>query len=121
MGVRTTPWTQQCMVEANRFWFYSLLFSIILGGMQLFSEDEQVAGPGVKNKLTSEKRPVNAKTETRVSRRVIVRRLVTDGFDLFIPGSITGWIRTSPAFVGFASLVSTLLASKEIWDRLKDK
>jgi len=116
MGVWTMPWAQQCMVEANRFWFYSLLFSIVLCVMQLL-EGSRV--PAEKesggNKLKKDE-----KKSLRVRRRIIVSRLLTDGFDLFIPGSITGWIHTSPAFVGFAGMLSTLLASKEIWDRFKD-
>jgi len=87
--------------------------------MQLFgSEGKDKHGDG--KKAEPEKRPVDRKGPV-VGRRVVVRRLLTDGFDLFIPGHITSWIHTTPAFVGFASMVSTLLASKEIWDRLSER
>lgn len=108
MGVWTTPLAQQVMVEGNRFWFYSLVFSVVLGVMEWYEQGGAKGGEKGKKKA-------------RVDRRPVVRRLLTDGFDLFIPGSITGWIRTSPAVVGYATVVSTLLASKEIWDRVKDK
>lgn len=110
------------MLEANRFWFYSLGVSVVLGLMQLFSrggEDRSGNAEGKKNVSESEKDSVVGKKSHVFRSRVVVRRLLTDGFDLFIPGHITGWIHTSPAFVGFASVVSTLLASKEIWDRLR--
>ena len=86
MGIWPTPWMQQCMVEGNRFWFYLLLLSIILGVMQLFGSSE-VAGD---KKSGGEKRAKDGKKVVSVRRGVIVRRLLTDGFDLFIPGSITG-------------------------------
>ena len=117
MGVWPAPWTQQIMVEANRFWLYSLLFSIVLGVIQLFEKSRAVSD----KKRDGERRPSDGERGARVGRGVVVRRLLTDGFDLLIPGSVTGWIPNSPATVGFASMVSTLLASKEIWDRLKDK
>jgi hypothetical protein len=44
---------------------------------------------------------------------------VSDGFDLFVPGSVTGWLPTPPAFVAFATIISTVLSSKDIWDRLQ--
>ena len=50
----------------------------------------------------------------------VKRRIVSDCFDLLIPGHVTGWITTSTAAVGFASVVSTTLSSKDIWDRLKE-
>lgn len=110
------------MLEANRFWFYSLGFSIVLSLMQHFSrgnESNPVVGAGKKERSTSEKVSGAGSKAPVIGSRVLVRRLLTDGFDLFIPGHITGWIHTSSAFVGFASVVSTLLASKEIWDRLR--
>jgi hypothetical protein len=110
------------MLEANRFWFYSLGFSIVFGLMQLLSwgnEDRPVDGAGKRESSASEKASGFGKKGPVIGSRLVARRLLTDVCDLFIPGHITGWIYTSPAFVGFASMVSTLLASKEIWDRLR--
>jgi hypothetical protein len=48
----------------------------------------------------------------------VKRKLVSDCFDLFIPGHVTGYLPTSTATVGVASAVSTVLSSKDIWDRM---
>jgi len=103
MGVWLSPWADACMLEANKFWFYSLVLSIIWGlvGITKTRKTTMLAAEGAQN------------------QRVLRRRLVTDIFDIFIPGHVTRWIRTGPVFVGFASVVSTLLSSKDIWDRLR--
>jgi hypothetical protein len=42
-----------------------------------------------------------------------------DACDLLIPGAITGWAPTSPAIVGAATVISTVLGSEEIWVRVQ--
>jgi len=102
MGAWPSPWADACMFEANKLWFYSLLLSIVWGLLGIISpKKSRTLAEGAQNQL------------------VLKRRLVTDIFDVFIPGHVTGWIRTGPIFVGFASVVSTLLSSKDIWDRLR--
>ena len=102
MGVWPSPWADACMLEANKFWFYSLSLSIIWGILEIvWPKKTKTLAEGAQN------------------QRVSKRRLLTDFFDLFIPGHVTRWIRTGPVFVGFASVVSTTLSSKDIWDRLQ--
>ena len=36
MGVWPTPWAEACLLEGNRFWFYSLVFSIVWTCLQLY-------------------------------------------------------------------------------------
>lgn len=103
------------MLEANRFWFYSLICSIVWGLVQLFARQEAYVEPG----KSGEKR--DGRTAGKASKpQGVKRRLVSDCFDLLIPGHVTGWISTSIVTVGFAGVVSTVLSSKDIWDRLKD-
>jgi hypothetical protein len=119
------------MFEANRFWFYSLVCSVFSGVLQLFMIR------GVDERLEKSAKKANGETGPKsTSSRVIIekgassvgpkkldgvkRRIVSDCFDLLIPGHATGWILTSTATVGFASVVSTTLSSKDIWDRLKE-
>ena len=125
MGVWMTPWAEVCILEGNRFWFYSLVCSMFAGGMKLFLRDERrVVGSG---RAKGEK-PVVSKGDEDDGRTLkgemddrssIQRRLVADGFDLLVPGSVTGWIPTSPAVVGFASAISTILSSRDIWNRIQ--
>jgi hypothetical protein len=46
-----------------------------------------------------------------------MRSIVTDASDLFLPGAVTGWLATGPVTVGVATVVSTVLSSKDIWDK----
>ena len=72
-----------------------------------------------RDEKNAKKRAMNVKDDRENSFRGVKRRLISDAFDLFVPGSVTGWIQTPPAFVGFATIISTVLSSKDIWDRLQ--
>jgi hypothetical protein len=115
MGAWPTPWAEVCQVEGNKFWFYSLVCSIFLGVLQLYAEGGEV-------KDGSNERPEAKKISAQARKKHLSgvrRRMLADSFDLFIPGFVTGWIMTTHAFVGFAGAVSTVLSSKDIWDRLQ--
>ena len=90
------------MLEANKLWLYSLLFSVFWGLNDIIRP-----------------KTVRSESERVQTQRVLNRRLITDIFDIFIPGHVTRWIRTGPVFVGIASAVSTLLSSRDIWERLR--
>jgi hypothetical protein len=115
MGVWSSPWAELCTVEGNKFWFYSLVCSILFGGLQLYAGDVE-AKSGTDGKTKEKAKSVQARKKRLGG---VKRRIVTDSFDLFIPGFVTGWIVTTHAFVGFAGAVSTVLSSKDIWDRLQ--
>jgi len=122
IGIWETEWADKCMVEANRFWIYSLVFSIIWGSMQLRYGPSTKLGGNVsfREMSTEDKYELLAvQMEAAGEREILKRRLVTDCFDLFIPGHAVGWIRTSSGFVGFASVVSTTLSAKDVWDRVR--
>lgn len=109
------------MLEANKFWLYSLVCSILWGLLQLFA---QAAAAPKENaeKATLDKvgREEGGGSAGPKNLEGVKRRIVSDCFDLLIPGHVTGWITTSTATVGFASIVSTTLSSKDIWNRLKE-
>jgi hypothetical protein len=115
MGAWPSTWAEACLVEGNKFWFYSLVGSIFLGAMQLY------AGGG-EGKSESDEKSEGGNQDVQAQKKRLEetkRRMMVDIFDLFIPGTATGWIVTTHAFVGFAGAVSTILSSKDIWDRLK--
>lgn len=128
-----TPLARTCLLEGNRFWFYSLICSILWGLLQFFdvaSESYDLAGTSI-GKVDEKAAFESASEEETEARRIseltrenkmdtIKRKLVIDGFDLPSPGFVTGWFRTSASVVGFSSALSTVLSSKEIWDRLKE-
>jgi len=103
------------LVEGNKFWFFSLACSILLGLMELYAGGGQGRGDSGEN---SEGNKQDVQAQKKNLER-IKRRMMVDAFDLFIPGSVTGWIVTTHAFVGFAGAVSTILSSKDVWDRFQ--
>jgi len=105
------------MVTGNSLWFFALLCSIIWGVFLLFGVGE--VDENRRDEKNAKKKANNTKEERGNRLLGVKRRLVSDGFDLFVPGSVTGWVRTPPAFVGFATIISTVLSSKDIWDRLQ--
>jgi hypothetical protein len=115
MGVWPVPWAETCLLEGNKFWFYSLVCSIFLGGLQLYAGGGE-AKVGNSEKTKGKKQGLKAQQQKLSG---IKRRMIVDSFDLFIPGFVTGWIVTTHAFVGFAGAVSTVLSTKDIWDRMQ--
>jgi hypothetical protein len=107
MEIWSTTWAPALLLEGNKFWFYSLLFSLASCLLQLYRLRFLSNSPG-RSKATS-----------NTLLRPLAKQILTDACDLLIPGSITGWARTSPAIVGLATMVSTLLASEEIWYRVQ--
>lgn len=158
MGVYNTTWAPKVFHEAMKFWFYSLIFSIFLGLVQLYNlsfiteltpkvmvkvkhdQPPQPSKPKAKTKTkpsTAEKaasqvlkeaiegpqstgRQIPKETEEAISlqKQKLVRKIATDIFDLFIPGSTTGWIETSSLIIGIASAISTILGGVDVWDRI---
>ena len=104
------------MLEANRFWFYSLVCSMLRSLVLL--NGEHMTQPEKPIKESSKSGMVESDVLRKHQLGGAKRRLVADGFDLLIPGSVTGWIRTSPAIVGVGMVISTVLSSKDMWDKL---
>lgn len=128
IGVWPTDWAKQCLIEANKFWFYALIFSLLWGFEQLFSLKDIATNVAslqkVKEEIESssdEALAARRKAEAgqRHKRAGITRRLVVDGLDILIPGHVVGWIVTSAAMTGVAGAVSTTLSMKDIWDKLR--
>ncbi|TKW49886.1 hypothetical protein CTA1_2086 [Colletotrichum tanaceti] len=45
------------------------------------------------------------------------RKVFSDSLDCLIPGVILGWVNVRPGTVGVAMLVTTVLTSRDIWER----
>lgn len=128
MGVWQTDWAKKCSVEANKFWFYALVFSMLWGLVQLSAWNRVLSdtlssqkGKEKSDSSSDEVIAAQAKEEAalKYQRAGLRRRLVVDGLDLLIPGHVVGWLPTSAAITGFAGAVSTVLSMKDIWDKFK--
>lgn len=126
MGVYRVEWASKVMLEANRFWFYSLACTVLLTLHALWSlPSSSILEVGEEKCFTErtkaglEKRKAEElAAKNGAKRKKWMKDLIMYGADLFIPGDLTGWIRTEQWFVGSAMVVSTLLASEEIWARV---
>jgi hypothetical protein len=137
MEIRKTTWAPVVFGEAMRFWFFSLCFSLAISSLQLFDLYSALPTPILAGRAKAEGKSKGKADDTNVAeksddtavraqahefavqRRNIMRRLVTDACDLLIPGATTGWIVSSSATVGMASVVSTVLPSMDIWARVQ--
>ena len=127
MGIWKVEWAGMVMMEANRFWFYSLACAFMLTLHCLWNLPPLPAAVEVgkeksfeeRTKAGLEKRKMEELAAKTLARRTrLMKDLVMYGADLFIPGDLTGWIRTEQWWVGSAMAVSTLLASEEVWEKV---
>jgi hypothetical protein len=126
MGIWTTTWAAGLFVEAMKFWFYSLSLGIIVGVVQLYQLYMEPVVVSEEKTEVGEKSKENEKviqieiTERKEKRSKIIKKIMIDGCDLFIPGSTTGWMVVSTANVGMLSVVSTVLAATDIWTKVQN-
>lgn len=132
MEVWPTPWAKTLFLESNKLWFYSLVCSILGSVVQFFNQELETSNTSKDSKST-ENHSGGSAVKTRSQRANdaekrsegashaqwvrLVRSVVTDACDLFIPGAVTGWLVTSPLTVGVVTVISTTLSSKDIWDK----
>lgn len=111
MGIWPTTWAQEVFLECHKWWFFGLALSVMGSTVNIFfPASEQVPPSGAKQ---SEKKP--AEKQTKPDLTPLVKSLIVDACDIVIPGSVLGWIPASSTQVGIAMIVSTLVASGDIW------
>jgi hypothetical protein len=122
MKVVPATWEDGCLLEANKFWFYALVLSLISSSISMVSIFFS------SSTLTTRTTPTNIEKETEKAAeasehqnrrtalsRSVLKQIAIDGCDLFIPGTMLGWIYASSLQVGMAMAVSTVLAAGDIW------
>jgi hypothetical protein len=119
MGIWDTAWGKDVLIEANRFWFYSLILSLCCSLWTLFVATAGSSKARSNSDRTTEKTQQSQKEpdkkEKQPSPTPLVKQIVVDSFDLLIPGAIVGWIAASPIQVGLATIISTVVAAWDIW------
>ncbi|KAH8666606.1 peroxisomal biogenesis factor 11 [Xylariales sp. PMI_506] len=148
-------WARVINIEAQRFWFLSLVCAVISGLINMLfvmahtpvpatgdgfshgksegiSEEKEKKAEGdkqtefdVKKEQERMRKIVNGRKTARVAWRREVRAklhglgwsVVANGLDTLLPGAIIGWVQVSPGTVGVAMLVTTVLTSREPWER----
>ena len=107
MGVTSYEWGPRIQLEANKFWAYALLTSIVLSLWDLF-----ITPP---TPITGSKDVVSMR---RPSTTELYVQLVVDGCDLLLPSSAVGWLSLSPVIIGVTMTVSSSLSGRQIWQRV---
>lgn len=122
MAVYPVLWNDRVLAEANKFWFYALVLSVISGMYDLLlsmsSPSQKAPTPNKKAQKVDVKEPEKASELSNglsSSTRAIMTRAIIDVCDLSIPGAFLGWIPVGGSMVGMAMVVSTTLASQDIW------
>ena len=122
IGIWSTEWAPRLFLEAMKFWFYSISFSIILSLVLLYSSLSKLAKPLNEGGSSSGKSSKEVDAEVKQKGHLqwdLIKKLAIDCCDIFIPGFTTGWLAVSSATVGMLGMVSTLLASIDIWERVQ--
>ncbi len=123
MGITTFDWAPAIYREAIKFWFYAIFASIWLSIYQIFSgvsttnQTPQKALRADDDSHEKEHMPVqNAVADARSK---IYIQLMIDCADLLVPGALLGWMPIDELYVGMAGTLSTVLAGRDIWNRLQ--
>ncbi|KXH65463.1 AoPex11B [Colletotrichum salicis] len=85
-------------------------------------EDEKLDWEAERTRLRAivMKRRENMKRwrrEVAVKVKSLGRKIFSDSLDCLIPGVILGWVNVQPGTVGVAMFITTVLSSRDIWDR----
>lgn len=111
MNVAQVDWYRPLMTEANKFWFYALVLSILRMTWLIFFP---VAEPSPAKGKGKGKGKAGAKTVGQ-PKWPLVKKIIIDGCDLTLPGSFIGWVPASGLQIGAAMVVSTVLAGHNVW------
>ncbi|RAK90263.1 subunits of heterodimeric actin filament capping protein Capz [Aspergillus costaricaensis CBS 115574] len=108
-SIYPNPYNKAILIEANKFWFYALGFSILGAAYDITFSSASSA-----SKTKDEKEKKEAPSINRFS--LLKRMLCVDACDLLIPGTFLGWIEMGQLGVGVGMVVSTLVSGWDMWN-----
>jgi Peroxisomal biogenesis factor 11 (PEX11) len=118
MGVWETQWAKDVFIESQKWWFYSYILSIMVSTVELFFPTESSSSSDKKVGKNKDEKTENPElAATKREAWPIVNSLIVDSCDIIIPGSFLGWIQASPTQVGIVMIVTTVLSSRDIWNK----
>ncbi|KAG9228174.1 peroxisomal biogenesis factor 11 [Amylocarpus encephaloides] len=125
MGVCDHEWADWLFIEGQKFWFYAIFHGVVIGLLELLMVNSTPIAVPTKTKESSkteedEKNELEQKSQIQRNRRLkVMKQLVVDGCDLFVPGPSTGWLVVSSTKVGVLMTVSSVVAGTDIWERVQ--
>ncbi|KAB8208365.1 peroxisomal biogenesis factor 11 [Aspergillus parasiticus] len=122
LGVHPVAWNTPVLVEAFKFWFYSLALSVFgaVWGLLFISPSStssKTSDNEKKNENKNAKKTVSNSddSQTKAQRTALMKRIVVDGCDLLIPGVFVGWMQVSDLMIGVTMVISTVVSGGDAW------
>ncbi|KAL4932009.1 PEX11 domain protein [Aspergillus undulatus] len=122
MNVARVDWYRPLMLEANKFWFYALVLSIVRSAWEVLFPTVVAIPAKSSGSGSGSSKEKNAKTKTKPQqptstspRWPFVKRIIIDACDLTLPGSFIGWVPATGLQIGLAMVLSTVLAGHNVW------
>lgn len=120
MNIWLVPWYTSVLVEANKLWFYAICISLTRTIWQLlFDQNGRNREPRSKSKTEKRKsksKPAPHSTQGP-SSTALIRKIVVGGCDITLPASFLGWTALGDLGIGVGMVVSTVLASLDVWEK----
>lgn len=115
MGITNNSWTPAVQREADKYWLYAIVASILVSLHQLlFTTGLQKT----QTKFTGDEKDPSAgavSDRENTARLKTLAQLAIDCADVIIPTAGLGWMPLDDVYVGAAGTISTLIAGYELW------
>ncbi|KAL4776623.1 peroxisomal biogenesis factor 11 [Aspergillus nidulans var. acristatus] len=115
MGVARVDWYHPLMTEANKFWLYALMLSVIRCTWELFFPSAPATPYKTSSSESEKSRAKGQQPRPSPPKWPLVKRIIIDGCDLTLPGSFLGWTPVTPLQIGLGMVLSTVLAGHDVW------
>ncbi len=116
MNIWQVSWYTPLLVEANKFWFYSICASISRNIYSLYRGRPTVTET---QPLPDSARAKSQGESSAVSNLATVvpflRRTIVNACDLALPASFVGWVILDDLHIGIAMTASTVLVWHDVW------
>ncbi|KAL4787198.1 peroxisomal biogenesis factor 11 [Aspergillus varians] len=131
-NIARVEWARPLMIEANKFWFYSLALSIMRVTWELFfpivapsrttSSSDKASTPGKDGDGDGDSdSTMQKKTEQQQQQQQsppkwpLIKQIIISGCDLTQPGSFIRWVPATGLQIGLGMVVSTILSGHDVW------
>ncbi|KAL4816669.1 peroxisomal biogenesis factor 11 [Aspergillus spinulosporus] len=115
MGVSRVDWYHPLLTEANKFWFYALMLSLVRCIWELFFPSVPATPSKTSSSGSEKSKAKGQQPQLNPPKWPLVKQIIIDGCDLTLPGSFLGWTPVTPLQIGLGMVLSTLLAGHNVW------
>ncbi|KAI1801301.1 peroxisomal biogenesis factor 11 [Daldinia bambusicola] len=125
LAIWTAERERTISIEAQRFWLFSLVCSAVYNVLEISftisasppASTGKSAASEKKAGGSQEKRKLERKREVSTKVYKLGRGATASLLDIFLPGTVVGWVKAEPGTVGLAMFVTTILTMMDVWER----